>query len=239
MNFQKVNQGDSLKISASDFNAHQDTARYFKERGLSFDGPHGQSFNSNRLLVRNNTGADLSLYDVVELGDLVFEDLADDDRFTQRAFTNAIEPTNERASMGILCEPIADGELGWCFVSGICNARIETGLDAGDYIGFDIDANDTEKLIYNAPAKAKIIALQPDGQAQNDTVMGVVSFLEGTASVYDSLSEELSDTGTAETTGGRTVNGSLLKTGQSIPDGTWVIYECIEGVWEVTAAPCD
>ena len=236
--FKHVQKGEEINILADDYNGHQDAAREHKNK--RFPGsPVNLNFNSSLVRIKNTTGSDLKRFDVCELSDFAVKPEDNLGSFLQNVHLTAIRPTNTNGFLAVLLESIKDGSVGDARILGMVNVKVETGLSVHDYVGFDVDTQSTDRLIYDAPGQAKIIALQDDLHADNGSVWATIVLTPWSVSIKDQLDEDLSYSSTAMTKGGREVHPYMLKSNQTIAEHTEIVATCFDGTWYVVEASCE
>lgn len=140
----KVNVGDPLKIPAQTFNAFIDAARYVQKRqtGAAAQQPKA----SGEIIIKNMTGQDVGLYDVVGLGTNVY-DPDDEDHLPKIASEIILEgelpdPELHAGKWALCLERIPDGKAGRALVSGVSPARIT--LANVDHEFVDVQADEVQ-----------------------------------------------------------------------------------------------
>lgn len=124
MSIRKVRKGDSLEISARDWNRLADMANVFGKQ----TGSSSAQIGPDEVWVKNSLGRDLGLYAAVCLCDTTPNELADgknDQVF--RIINGAMVDRGSAYSwgepiIGVLQEPIADGRIGRAKISGVTPA---------------------------------------------------------------------------------------------------------------------
>lgn len=134
MTLDKKSPGDRLRIQASDWNAFVDAARAARITGGEDFQPAADDYPFAICRVRNDSGADLGRFDVVGLGEPLF-DPGEEDKLPQfkrcPAFASDVpeEGTHEN-KWAVLLEPVAAGRIGPALVAGVVPVQM-TGADVG------------------------------------------------------------------------------------------------------------
>ena len=108
--FKKVQPGDRLEIPAAAYNAFIDAA--LAHRASTREGPPSLRTHY-KVLVRNNTGADLEQFATVGLGDAVITPAQNESAFKQQVLINAEVPVESKhqARFGVLTAPLKAGAI--------------------------------------------------------------------------------------------------------------------------------
>jgi len=127
-NFQKVNAGEKLVFPAPTYNAMIDAAiAHKKEMQSEFGGSRVPNTSPGIILVENDSGDDLDILSVVGLTVPQPTPTDNEEAFVFHPSLVADAPTlSNNVIYGILQEPIPDGELGKCLVSGftVCKLKV-------------------------------------------------------------------------------------------------------------------
>lgn len=123
----KVKPGEPLVIPASAYNAFVDAALDYQDRRLSLGQggmPPGQ--NSNLIVVKNNSGADRSRFQILGIDSVVISPTDNLQQFQNRPAVVGVTPTiaDHRGKFVILAEPIKTGQLGLAWIAGICPVQV-------------------------------------------------------------------------------------------------------------------
>jgi len=121
-----VKAGDRLEIRAPVWNKMLDAARDREAQQHSTGRTPGPDFRGVPILIKNNSGADRSQYEVLGISGIVFA--ATDDGFKQRIVLTGVTPAtgSHEGKFAVLAEPIGDGDIGPAVVDGttICQINI-------------------------------------------------------------------------------------------------------------------
>jgi hypothetical protein len=143
MNFQHVQSGAPLVISATEYNAMLDAGQAARNRPVNH-GPHGKGFDSLFVYIANATGRRLQKFAVVGLDEALHN--TDCDEFSNRLAFKGVVPSKEKHAgrFGILqadCEP---RQLVRACVSGITIARIRAKEESNGKEIYACDVTDGE-----------------------------------------------------------------------------------------------
>lgn len=121
---EKVQSGQPLVIRAGDYNAMIEAARDFRRRQQSqswWPSLPGETF----VRIKNNTGANRGRFEVVGLGDPLFDPATAEDAFKdQLAFIGQMPTIDHEGKFAILLEPVPAGKLGRACLFGVCPTQI-------------------------------------------------------------------------------------------------------------------
>jgi hypothetical protein len=122
----KVRAGDPLVIPAQTFNAFVDAATDFQNRQLGrqrTERPNAR--DSNFALIKNASGADRARFEILGIETPVIGPADNLGQFLERPALAGVVPTAAHTGrFAILAEPVANGALGWAWLSGVCPVRI-------------------------------------------------------------------------------------------------------------------
>jgi hypothetical protein len=121
---EKVQSGQPLVIRASDYNAMIEAARDFRRRQQSqswMPSPPGERV----VRIKNNTGANRGRFEVVGLGDPIFDPAVAEEAFKdQLAFMGQTPTIDHEGKFALLLEPIPAGKLGRACLFGVCPTQV-------------------------------------------------------------------------------------------------------------------
>ncbi len=150
-NLKKVQSGDPLKIPAATFNTFIDAARDHLQRSHDSGARLRSHFDQTGIiLIRNDSGEDRSIGEIMELRGCVITPTDDRDAFRTRPILKGRKPETYYAQGGhknkfvVLLEPIAPGELGRACIDGLCTTQIDI-TDVGHRFG-EVINNDCSHL---------------------------------------------------------------------------------------------
>ena len=153
-----VKAGDRLEIRAPVWNKMLDAARDRQAQQHSTGRTPGPDFRGVPILIKNNSGADRSQYEILGVSGVVFA--ATDDGFKQRIVLTGVTPAtgSHEGKFAVLAEPIGDGDIGPAIVDGttICQINI---TDA-DHEYADIADGDAAKLVSAKSGPVQIIWIE-------------------------------------------------------------------------------
>jgi len=117
-----------------------------------------------RVLVRNSSGSDLNRFDILGIDS---RESDEGDKLVLEGSTPAT--ASHLGKFVVLDQFIADGKLGWAYVSGICSVNVD--ITNADHFYADVKNTDTTKLESAAIGAAKIIYKSSDGIGTKDCVV--------------------------------------------------------------------
>lgn len=121
----KVVSGQRLRISASDYNAMLDAAQALRNRQHNISVPSYGSGGPGIIPMRNDSGADLPAFAVLDITGVVIEPADNEPEFLYRFTATGSTPSNEdNPSLAIAQEPIAAGKIGRVMVYGVSPVKL-------------------------------------------------------------------------------------------------------------------
>lgn len=145
----KVSKGDKLRIPAAAYNAFIDTARDFqaRQRGIS-STPQASTRSSGIVLVRNDSGEDLSRYTVLGIDSPIIDPEDNLDGFKNRVAVVGVTPSEDDhvGKFVVLLEPLKSGAVGMAYGAGICPVKVDVPDDEVKYPYADIVDGQTAHL---------------------------------------------------------------------------------------------
>jgi len=125
----KVQAGQPLKIPATAYNAFVDVARAHQQNQTELAGAgRPAARHADLVLVRNDSGADVSRFGVLAISDSVFAPT--DAEFKNRVVFAGVTPTSSpHGRFVVTAEPIKAGEIGAAFADGVCPVQIDVTDD--------------------------------------------------------------------------------------------------------------
>jgi len=147
MEYQKFSPGDPLRnIRATDWNRMQDATRAFFEQG--FMRPRSQSMpgaESQVVYVRNDSGADLTRGNVLDISAPIFTPTDNPDGFGfPITFIGDIPAADEGTRFAVLVESIPDGAVGRAVMSGLAVVLVNVADEAHEFAA--TQASETELI---------------------------------------------------------------------------------------------
>ena len=139
-----VKAGDPLEIRAPVWNAMLDAARGRQAQQHSTGRTPGPDFRGVPVLIKNDSGADRSQYEILGISGVVFA--ATDDGFKQRIVLTGETPAadSHEGKFAVLAEPIGDGDIGPAIVYGTTICQVDISDTSHEYA--DIADGDATKL---------------------------------------------------------------------------------------------
>ena len=238
---QKVKSGDPLRIKADTWNTMIDAARAIADQRVRMVAPPaGGTPGRSVLYIRNDSGEDLDWGDVLGIaGPLITPDENETDyRLWTALMGDTPDAAVHRGRFAVLTEPIPAGAIGHAVVTGVIATRVQMNV-AGHRFA-DVLDNDATQLDSAESGSAEILwAATPEG-ALPETVSAIVRIgTTETAPVdarvsaseaipattnrwyYTCIEQELTETGWADKSGGRTFT-ECLYAGEAYNDGSGV-----------------
>lgn len=158
----KVNEGDPLDNSPLDsarfVNDLVDVSTAFREGRISRpQSPNTHGDDNNIIMVRNDTGADLSLGEAVKIGDYLLGE-----KYPNRRWFEALEiDTTFSRRIAVAAEPIPEDKIGRAYIAGMCPIKYTgTAPSPGDSMG---PKPGTALLTTGYPGFARVEAVTDSG----------------------------------------------------------------------------
>lgn len=162
MTLRHVNRGDAFAITASNYNAFVDAALDFQRRQRG-PQPHQRRPDSDTILVRNETGAEIDRFSVLGLGDPLILPSDNLPAFQDRIAMVGVAPTDSHTGkFCVLLEPLPDNGIGRACIDGSCVARVWMANE--DDVYADIDPDAQEWLLSAGTGLARLLWVQPPEQ---------------------------------------------------------------------------
>ncbi len=171
----KVRSGDPLVIPAETFNEFVDTALAFKrqQRGLARE-PQREQQQTGIALVRNESGANRSRFDVLGIAGPILTPTDNAEAFKERVALRGVAPGAEHASrFVVLLEPLVVDAIGRACVDGVCPVRVQM-ID--EEHGFaEIEAGTVDTLRSAASGSAGLLWIQPVEERDDPAIAWTVA----------------------------------------------------------------
>ena len=153
-----VKAGDRLEIRAPVWNKMLDAARDRQAQQHSTGRNPGSDFRGVPILMKNNSGADRSQYEILGISGIVFA--ATDDGFKQRVVLTGVTPAmgSHEGKFAVLAEPIGDGDIGPAVVDGVTICQVN--ITDADHEYADIADGDAAKLVSAKSGPVQIIWIE-------------------------------------------------------------------------------
>lgn len=188
MALRKVTTGEPVQIKATTWNAFVDAAIYTKQQQRAGGVPiaSGTEYPATTVLVRNNTGSDLSAYAVVGISGPIILPSDNEDEFKQRSGWTVVTPTADHVgSFLVTAESIPAGEMGIAYSGGVVPVLCQ--VDNTHMDRADVNAGNSSKLIAGFHGAAQILWKAGTGTSVwtairmgNPTTTSVVGTANGT-----------------------------------------------------------
>jgi len=123
----KVQTGDPMVVPASTYNAFIDAATDLHQRQPNAtQDAKAAGDREGVVLIKNDSGADRLRFEVLGIDGPVYSPTDNPEGFKNDIVLKGIVPTeaSHRGRFVILAEPLADGNVGHAFVSGVCVAKV-------------------------------------------------------------------------------------------------------------------
>jgi hypothetical protein len=169
----KVQPGQSLRIPAQTFNTMIDAARDYLARQQSVGGAAQPApLPQGVVLVRNDTGEDRNLFEIVALDGPVFTPGENEDGFKFRFALKGITPDRDHlGNFAILLEPVKDGEIGRALLEGITPVKVQVDVEGQQYADVCTDEGDECLHLKTADAGAAHILWIESGTGEKWAVV--------------------------------------------------------------------
>ena len=238
-NLRKVKSGEPLRIPASAYNAFVDSTKPEFSTGRT---PKQTFQNLDIVRIRNDSGSDRAIFDVLGIDGVVFTAAANLNDFQHNVTFKGITPTTAShfTKFVVLLEAIPTGKIGKAAMSGTTVARIDV-TDVNMKM-VDVSNSVNTKLQTNWVGSGRIITVESGtGEKWGIVKLGEYSGdrLRGTASATISSGEtnatiNLINAGGATLAGGRYDHMDTT----TISSGTELVihYYLNEGYWAVDIA---
>jgi hypothetical protein len=143
----KVSSNTPLSISAQTWNLLMDMARDYLASKQSFGRNPLSSAPQNTILVKNNSGSDVTRFGILGIDNVVITptDNANEFKSKQALLGAAPSTTNHASGKFVICaEPIANGKIGRAYVSGACVVKVNVTDESHSFA--DVADGDIAKL---------------------------------------------------------------------------------------------
>ena len=158
-NFQHLNPGDKLKVSASDWNAVMDATRDLYASKNTMEGGSGVARLTNSTIVRayNDTDKEFGFGEVVILNDV---QISPSDNLEEFALNTVFKGTNcdvtyQGELFGIAASPIQVGSIGRVIIDGVSPALISGYYTNNRYCGVSAYSRN----LSNGTGSCRIVAI--------------------------------------------------------------------------------
>ncbi|MCL2645586.1 MAG: hypothetical protein FWD61_01110 [Phycisphaerales bacterium] len=145
----KVKPGDKLRIPATTYNAFIDTTRAFQASQRNIGStPQSAMRSSGIVLVRNDSGNDLSRYSVLGIDSPIIDPEDNLDAFKNKVAVVGVTPSEDDhvGKFVILLEPLKSKKIGMAYGAGICPVKIDVPDEDVEYPYADIADGKTANL---------------------------------------------------------------------------------------------
>lgn len=126
--------GQPFKPSAAQFAAFIDAARAHRESQRSGSGPGINTADSSRLWIRNDSGADVEQFGVLQIAEPEITPSEDAATFHQFPLFSGVAPDSSLSrQLCIVLQPLGAGETGPALASGCAWCQIDVGSEADEW----------------------------------------------------------------------------------------------------------
>jgi len=131
----KVQPGQRMNIPAQTFNTFIDAARDYLQRRQDQGGdPLDEARQMGVVLVKNTTGGDRNLFEIVALDGPVFTPGENEEGFKFHFALKGITPDADHlGNFAILLEPVKDNEIGRALLEGITPVKVQVDTEDCQY----------------------------------------------------------------------------------------------------------
>lgn len=173
----KVLPGDRLKIPAKTFNTFIDAARDFQARQHSrTSGPKAPPQQNGIVLVRNDTGADRHLFEILGIDGPLYGPDDNLEEFEFRFALKGITPDADHlGNFVILLEPVKDGQLGRAMIQGITPVKVQVETEGYQYADVCTDEGSEYAHLVSAPRGAAFILYIETGTGEKWAIVRVAN----------------------------------------------------------------
>ena len=155
--FKKVSAGTPLDIPAAAYNAMLDAAVAHRKQQVQGAEAIPTNRHSGIVKVKNTTGAPLSRFQVVGLGDPIVSPNDNFQEFARQVTFHATLPTGE-GRYGVLIDPVDVNAIGSAVVGGVVAVRMAIGSTAYDFAQV---AGSHDYLINVPHGSARVLWMEP------------------------------------------------------------------------------
>ena len=162
----KVHPGDRLRIQAETFNTMIDAAKDFlaRQRNVGGGGPPAP-LPPGMVWIRNDSGGHRARFDILGISDSVFSPSSQADQFQAWPLVAGVTPNGQTHAgrFAVLAEPIASGEIGRAWASGVLPVKVNIEKEEHRYA----DVNDGQAgSLKSAAVGAGVILWKESGTGQ-------------------------------------------------------------------------
>lgn len=140
----KVTGGQALQIPASTYNAFVDAAESHiaSQLGQETDKLSGQGLRNNPVLVKNSSGVNCNQSEILGIDRPLISPALNLDEFRNRLGVTGVMPIadNHTERLVILAEPILKDAIGYGWISGVCQVKLDVSDEASLTAGI-VDQN--------------------------------------------------------------------------------------------------
>jgi len=150
---QKLNNA----ITAGDWNEICDMVEFFRRLKTMTGGGNTERLPAGVVLIENASGSDQDRCDILGIDSVVISSADNIAEFKSRPVLSCITPAADyhTGKFVVLYEPIANGKLGYAWVTGVCPVQIQSIQP--EHLYADITDSDTSKLTSHVAGGARIL----------------------------------------------------------------------------------
>ena len=142
----KVQSGERFRIPPAAYNAFVDAALDYQQRRQNSGAGTGGSAPRGTVYVRNESGADVGRFAVLGIDAPSVLPSISEEGFQEHLILDGVTPAagTHEGRFVIMAEPIAAGEIGQAYASGVCQVQVNVADEAHEYA--DIADGDAAEL---------------------------------------------------------------------------------------------
>lgn len=184
----KARRGDPLTIPAAAYNAFIDAALDHRDRQRSQKRDADRSSpQTGIVLVKNESGADRSRFDILGITDPIINRIDNDGGFQERIALRGVTPTSTHLGrFVVLIDALPDDAIGRAYIAGACLARVRM-LDEA-HTSADIDDGQSGQLASAESGAASLLWIEPIEERDDPAIAwAVIRFGGGGASGFTGM----------------------------------------------------
>jgi len=153
----KVQSGERFRIPPAAYNAFVDAALDYQQRKQNSGARTGGSVPRGTIYVRNQSGAAVGRFAVLGIDSPSILPSVSEEGFQNHLILDGVAPVvgTHEGRFVITAEPIAAGEMGQGYASGVCQVQVDVGDE--DHQFADITDADPTKLTSGTSGAAQIL----------------------------------------------------------------------------------
>ena len=154
----RARAGQKLEITAADWNDVCDMIEWARRmKSMLAAGRNSERLPAGVVLIENASGSDQDRCDVLGIDSVVITSADNVAEFKSRPVLSCITPAADyhTGKFVVLYEPIANGKLGYAWVTGVCPVQLQSIQP--EHLYADITDADTSKLTSHVAGGARIL----------------------------------------------------------------------------------